>query len=49
MSVPTAQYSIALPDMPQYRRLWSRLPDLAKARTGISALFVAEDGTITQA
>lgn len=49
MSVPTARYSIALPDMPQYRKLWARLPDLAKARAGISALFVAEDGTITQA
>ena len=41
-----AQYSIALPDMKQYRGLWSRLPRLAKDRTTISMLFVAEDGSV---
>jgi hypothetical protein len=42
MSEPHAKYSIALPDLPQYRRLWDRLPQLAKDRTTISMLFVSE-------
>lgn len=42
-----ARYSIALPDMQQYRRLWDRLPALAKSRTGISAIFVDASGAIT--
>lgn len=46
MNDPQAGYSIALPDMPQFRGLWQRLPDLAKQRTRLSALFVATDGTI---
>ncbi|MBK1681766.1 hypothetical protein [Rhodocyclus tenuis] len=41
-----AKYSIALPNVQQFRRLWSRLPPLAKERTQISALFVALGGTI---
>jgi hypothetical protein len=41
-----ARYSIALPDLPQYRRLWERLPDLAIARTSISIIFVSQDGTV---
>ena len=40
MSDPQARYSIAMPDLPQYRRLWERVPRLAKERTGVSALFV---------
>lgn len=42
-----ARYSIALPDMQQFRRLWDRLPALAKSRTGISAIFVGADGSVT--
>jgi hypothetical protein len=49
MSDEGAQYSIALPDMPQYRNLWGRLPPLAKARTTISCLFVSESGEVTHA
>jgi hypothetical protein len=41
-----ARYSIALPDLRQYRNLWARLPQLAKDRTGISALFVDQSGRI---
>ena len=41
-----ARYSIALPDIPQFRRLWGRLPATAKARLAISALFVGSDGTV---
>ena len=40
------RYSIALPDLPQFRGLWSRLPEVAKARTQISAIFVSEDGAV---
>jgi hypothetical protein len=46
MDDPKAAYSIALPDLKQFRNLWSRLPALAKARTQISALFVARDGSV---
>lgn len=46
MDDPRARYSIALPDLPQYRRLWDRLPALAKSRTQISIIFVAKDGNI---
>jgi len=41
------RYSIALPDIAQYRNLWKRLPKLAKSRTTISALFVKADGSVT--
>ena len=46
MNDSSAQYSIALPDLQQYRRLWDRLPVLAKSRTGISILFVSVDGEV---
>ena len=42
MDDPEARYSIALPDMRQYRGLWDRLPALAKRRTRVSALFVED-------
>lgn len=42
MSDPKAKYSIALPDLPQFRRLWDRLPAVAKERTNISALFISD-------
>ncbi len=48
MTDPAAKYSIALPDLPQFRRLWDRLPELAKQRTGISALFVSESGRVDE-
>jgi hypothetical protein len=44
MSDPNAKYSIALPDMEQFHRLWARLPGLAKERTGITILFVDKSG-----
>lgn len=43
-----AKYSIALPDLEQFRHLWDGLPTLAKRRTGITALFVGPDGTVTE-
>ena len=41
-----AKYSIALPDMPKYRRLWNELPQLAKERTTIDLILVDENGNI---
>jgi len=46
MNDPAARYSIALPNMQQFRNLWMRLPALAKKRTAIDAIFVSENGTI---
>ncbi|WP_240489163.1 MarR family transcriptional regulator [Cohnella thermotolerans] len=48
MDDPNAKYSIALPDVKQFRNLWSRLPLLAKMKTGISALFVDDSGTVEE-
>jgi hypothetical protein len=48
MDDPKAKYSIALPDVPQFRNLWKRLPALAKSRTGISALFIDADGNVAE-
>jgi hypothetical protein len=46
MNDTEATYSIALPDLKQFRSLWARLPALAKERTQISALFVRDDGRV---
>ncbi len=43
-----AKYSIAMPDIQQFRNLWRRLPGLAKHRTTISALFVSSDGSVDE-
>lgn len=48
MQDPSAKYSIALPDLPRFRGLWERLPDAAKARAGVSALFVGADGSVAE-
>lgn len=42
-----AAYAVALPDMKQFRGLWERLPRVAKTRTGISAIFVSDDGSVS--
>ncbi len=47
MDDPLAEYSIALPDLQQFRNLWKRLPNLAKSRTGITILFIDRDGNVT--
>ena len=46
MRYEEAAYSVAFPDMQQYRRLWKRLPKLAKHRLGLSALFVSSTGNV---
>jgi hypothetical protein len=40
MDDPKIRYSIALPDIEEFRRLWERVPALAKSRLQISVLFV---------
>lgn len=46
MDDPDARYSIAMPDMKQFRGLWDRLPELAKQRVQVTALFVGLNGTV---
>lgn len=48
MHDPNARYSIAFPNMKQFRGLWTRLPQLAKERTVITALFVSSDGDVAE-
>jgi hypothetical protein len=48
MGIDDAKYSIAFPAIPRYQGLWKRLPDLAKRRTGISCLFVDEQGRVVE-
>ena len=48
MDDPNAKYSIALPNVKQFRNLWGRLPDLAKQRMRISAIFVSRDGSVEE-
>ena len=48
MDDPNAKYAIAMPDLQQFRRLWERLPALAKQRTAISAIFVDDAGNVDE-
>jgi len=48
MNDPNCKYSIALPDMKQFRGLWERLSELAKNRTGVTALFVNSVGGVVE-
>ncbi len=41
-------YSVAFPDIRQYRSLWERLPGEAKSRIGVSALFVSKGGIVDE-
>ncbi len=43
-----AKYSIALPNVGQFRGLWERLPHVAKQRIKITALFVDDGGSVTE-
>lgn len=46
MNELNSKYSIVLPDLKQFRNLWNKLPELAKSRIGITALFVDEFGNV---
>jgi hypothetical protein len=48
MDDSSCKYSIALPDTRPFRRLWERVPRLAKSRTGITALFISETGEVKE-
>lgn len=48
MDDPNAKYSIALPNVSQFRGLWQRLPHVAKQRIKITALFVDDEGSVTE-
>ncbi|ELK38967.1 hypothetical protein BAG01nite_48410 [Brevibacillus agri] len=48
MDDPNAKYSIALPDVKQFRNLWGKFPLLAKKRTRITAVFIDENGGIEE-
>jgi hypothetical protein len=48
MSDERAKHSIAFPDVPKFRRLWSELPAMVKDRLKLSALLVSEDGTVSE-
>ena len=43
-----AKYSLAVPDIEQFKKLWEKLPDLAKERIKISCLFVDTNGNILE-
>jgi len=42
------KYSIALPDIEPFRRLWERMPYVAMDRTRITALFVTASGVVME-
>jgi len=48
MNDQKCKYSIALPDEKPFRRLWERLPKLAKSRIQITALFVSAEGYVAE-
>jgi hypothetical protein len=48
MDDPRNKYSVAFPDMKPFRRLWERLPTLAKNKIGVTALFVDQTGIIDE-
>jgi len=48
MDDPSAKYSIALPDIQQFRNLWARLPLLAKSRIGITCVFITFEGKVRE-
>ena len=48
MDDKNCKYSVALPDIKPFHRLWERLPELAKSKIGITALFVDEMGMVTE-
>jgi hypothetical protein len=48
MDDPDCKYSVALPDLEHFRRLWGRLPGLSKSRMSVSALFVNLDGRVIE-
>jgi hypothetical protein len=48
MDDPQSKYSVALPDLEPFRRLWNRFPALSKERTLLTALFISFDGKVIE-
>jgi hypothetical protein len=48
MDDPQCKYSIALPDIQPFHRLWKRFPRTASMRTGITALFINPSGMVLE-
>lgn len=48
MDDPGAKYSIVVPDLQQFRGLWTRLPSLAKSRLGLTVVFVGSNGEVVE-
>ncbi len=48
MDEEDAKYSIAFPDLKQFRNLWERFPSIAKRRTKITSLFIDSVGNIVE-
>jgi len=48
MDDPAAKYSVAFPDLQQFRSLGDRLPEGAKQRTGITCLLIYETGRVRE-
>jgi hypothetical protein len=46
MNQVAVRYSVVFPDLPEYRQLWATLPEIAKTRIMISAIFVDTDGNV---
>lgn len=48
MDDQNCKYSIAFPDTKQFRRLWERLPQIAKQRMKVTVLFVNQTGIVDE-
>ena len=48
MNVSCSKHSVAFPDLPKYRRLWSELPVCVKKQISLTALFVSENGAVLE-
>jgi hypothetical protein len=48
MGDKNAKYSIGLPNYEQFQKLWTKLPQLVKTKTGITCLFVDSNGRIVE-
>jgi len=46
MDDPDSLYAVAFPDLTAFREFWERLPQLARERTGLTALLVRADGSV---
>jgi hypothetical protein len=48
MTDEQAKHSIAFPNAPKFRRLWSEFPVNVKERLKLSALFISDNGAVIE-